>query len=148
MGQASGWDGRPARLVRRVGNGPINRHQRDPARTRARPEQSVASALPGIWTGWADKAAIAPILQYLYTKRSAIDILLGGAWVQVDATDQELGVNLSQQTTHLTAMRAQVEDEIVRDERHAQANRQPVTGPILKDTKEGPEHACPRNPHR
>lgn len=70
--------------------------------------------LPIYWDLHADKGGV--LAQYLYTKRSAIDALLGGIWEAVDVNTGAVtgSVLLSQQTKNLQALRANVQAEILR----------------------------------
>ena len=91
----------------------------------------VANALSAIWDSYDDKAVIGPRLQSLYTKRAAIDILLGSVWDDVDTDDEQLKVALHQRGEQLTSIRQTVEVEIVDVAARLRAARSPAAGPIL-----------------
>jgi len=96
----------------------------------------VANALPAIWSSYADKAAIGPRLQALYTKRAAVDILLGSVWEDVDTDDEQLKVALHQRGDQLSAIRQSVEAEISDVSARLRAARSPAKGPIRAGERE------------
>jgi hypothetical protein len=84
-----------------------------------------------MWASFADKAQIAPRLQELYTKRRAIDAVLGIVRGQVTyniANDHSR--NQSDKAKTLLSMRKETKDEIVRVEMQARSNRPGVAGQI------------------
>ena len=78
----------------------------------AQPGDCVGQAISGIWDSYADKALIGPRLQSLYTRRAAVDILLGSVWRDVDTSDEQQSVALRQQSDQLSTIRQSVEAQI------------------------------------
>jgi len=100
--------------------------------------QVLATQLPLVWDGYLPLAAIHPDLQFLYTKRAAVEIVLGQVRDQVDiATAADQKATLNQLTIHLRAMYDAAQAEIARVEAIARASHAPVmaqlavTGPGL-----------------
>jgi hypothetical protein len=84
-----------------------------------------------MWASFADKAQVSARLQELYTKRRAIDAVLGIVRGQVTyniANDHSR--NQSDKAKTLLAMRKETQDEIVRVEMQARSNRPGVAGQI------------------
>jgi len=100
--------------------------------------QVLAAQLPLVWAGYLPLAAIHPDLQFLYTKRAAVELMLGQVRDQVDiATAADQKATLNQLTIHLRAMYDAAQGEIARIEAIARASHAPVmaqlavTGPGL-----------------
>lgn len=81
------------------------------------------AVLMTLMNAYADKAGVAR-LQYLYSKRHALDLMLGPTWAQVNYNQQGyLSENLSDQNKALLAMRAAVQLEIEALEKTARGQR-------------------------
>jgi len=100
--------------------------------------QALAAELPIIWDSYLALATIHPDLQFLYTKRAAVELMLGQVRDQVDiATAADQKATLNQLTIHLRAMYDAAQAEIARIEAIAWASHAPVmaqlavTGPGL-----------------
>jgi len=100
--------------------------------------QVLAAQLPLVWDGYLALATIHPDLQFLYTKRAAVELMLGQVRDQVDiATAADQQATLNQLTIHLRAMYDAAQAEIARIEAIARASHAPVmaqlavTGPGL-----------------
>jgi len=100
--------------------------------------QILAAQLPLVWDSYLALAAIHPDLQFLYTKRAAVELMLGQVRDQVDiATAADQKATLNQLTIHLRAMYDAAQAEIARIEAIARASHAPVmaqlavTGPGL-----------------
>ncbi len=100
--------------------------------------QVLAAQLPLVWDGYLALATIHPDLQFLYTKRAAVELMLGQVRDQVDiATAADQQARLNQLTIHLRAMYDAAQAEIARIEAIARASHAPVmaqlavTGPGL-----------------
>jgi hypothetical protein len=99
--------------------------------TTAWPSGVLNANIVTMWASFADKAQIAPRLQELYTKRRAIDAVLGIVRGQVTyniANDHSR--NQSDKAKTLLSMRKETQDEIVRVEMQARSNRPGVAGQI------------------
>ena len=57
-----------------------------------------------LWDSYADKAVLFPRLQYLYTKRQAVDWLRGGRWQEVTFAQGGVQRSASDRFAHLSAM--------------------------------------------
>ncbi len=100
--------------------------------------QVLKTELPLVWAGYLPLGATHPDLQFLYTKRAAVEIVLGQVRDQVDiATAADQKATLNQLTIHLRAMYDAAQAEIARIEAIARASHAPVmaqlavTGPGL-----------------
>jgi putative heme iron utilization protein len=100
--------------------------------------QVLETELPLVWNSYLPLAAIYPDLQFLYTKRAAVELVLGQVRDQVDiATAADQKATLNQLTIHLRAMYDAAQTEIARIEAIAWASHAPVmaqlavTGPGL-----------------
>lgn len=78
----------------------------------------------------AFRAQASPELRDLYTKRSAIDWLLGQIWKNYDYNDADVNERKQQQYTNLMQLRELVEGERARVESRIAANRGPAIGQI------------------
>lgn len=99
--------------------------------TPAWPSGVLAANIALMWASFTDKAQISARLQELYTKRRAIDSVLGIVRKQVTfniANDHSR--NQSDKAKTLLSMRKETQDEIVRLETQARANRPGVAGQI------------------
>jgi len=77
------------------------------------PGDAVISLTPVLWTMAALRTGTVLPLQYLYTKRAVIDVLLGRVWEDTDAAiPGDMASRESQKTDHLRALRADVEVQI------------------------------------
>lgn len=99
--------------------------------TAAWPTGVLFTNIATMWDSFADKALVAPRLQELYTKRRAIDAVLGIVRGQVTfniANDHSR--NQSDKAKTLLSMRQEAQAEIVRLEAQARSNRGGVAGVI------------------
>lgn len=99
--------------------------------TAAWPAGVLTANIAIMWASFADKALISARLQELYTKRRAIDSVLGIVRGQVTyniANDHSR--NQSDKAKTLLAMRKETQDEITRVEAQARANRPGVSGQL------------------
>lgn len=101
----------------------------------------VTGFLPAYWDMNARYAAVAPLLQYLYTKRQALDFLLGGVAQDVDWTE-DASQKDSQLTDHYAALRQAVQSEIDQLQSRAAAMRPPAVGQ-LSAPQNSKYPACP-----
>ncbi len=99
----------------------------------------LAANIAAIWDSYADKAALYPRLQELYTQREGIDLVMAAARGQVDfGSALELTVKASQEFAHLVTMRATLDTQIAELERQARANRRGVVAPLVTVAPESP----------
>jgi len=99
--------------------------------TAAWPTGVLFANIAAMWASYADKAQISARLQELYTKRRAIDAVLGIVRGQVTyniANDHSR--NQSDKAKTLLSMRKEAQDEITRLEAQARSNRAGVAGQI------------------
>ncbi len=86
-----------------------------------------------IWDMYAGKALVSPTLQYLYSLRKAIDLMLGNR--RADAVDTKLD-NYSfaqdQEIQTLLTMRENVKQEIMKVERESRDYRTIQIGPLAR----------------
>ena len=75
------------------------------------PGDAVIGLMPVLWSMAAVRTGVTALpLQYLYTKRAVIDVLLGRVWEDTDAAiPGDMASKESQKTDHLRALRADVE---------------------------------------
>lgn len=83
----------------------------------------LAANMSLIWSSYADKAQTGPRLQELYSKRRAIDIVVGATRKQVDFMTPTLEVKQSQELDRLADLREETETEIERIEKKLRGNR-------------------------
>jgi hypothetical protein len=94
-----------------------------------RPELDAISPNIGIlWGVYADKAYY-PRLQYLFTKRHALDMLLGQLRLKVNGSMGGISMSLNQGIANIQGMRKDTDDEIGRVLKEARANRAPAVKP-------------------
>jgi hypothetical protein len=99
--------------------------------TTAWPTGVLTANIAAMWASFADKAQISARLQELYTKRRAIDSVLGIVRNQVTyniANDHSR--NQSDKAKTLLSMRKETQDEIGRVEMQARSNRPGVAGQL------------------
>jgi len=99
--------------------------------TPAWPSGVLLANIALMWASYADQALTAPRLQELYTKRRAIDAVIGIVRSQVTysiASDHSR--NQSDKAKTLLSMRGEVQAEITRLETRARSNRAGVAGQI------------------
>jgi len=99
--------------------------------TAAWPTGVLTANIATMWASFADKALVSPRLQELYTKRRAIDAVLGIVRNQVTfniANDHSR--NQSDKAKTLLSMRKDTQDEIARLETQARSGRPGVAGQI------------------
>jgi len=99
--------------------------------TVAWPTGVLAANIALMWASYTDKAQISARLQELYTKRRAIDAVLGIVRGQVTyniANDHSR--SQSDKAKTLLSMRADVQSELERVERNTRSNRAGVAGLI------------------
>lgn len=99
--------------------------------TTAWPSGVLTANIAAMWASFADKALIAPRLQELYTKRRAIDTVLGIVRSQVTfniANDHSR--NQSDKAKTLLSMRGEVQADITAVEKQARSARGGVAGVI------------------
>lgn len=99
--------------------------------TTAWPSGVLTANIVAMWESYADKALIAPRLQELYTKRRAIDAVLGIVRNQVTfniANDHSR--NQSDKAKTLLSMRGEVQADIKQIETQARSGRPGVAGQI------------------
>lgn len=94
------------------------------------PNGTLAAIIVGLWAGYSDKGAIDPRLQFLYTKRSAIDVRLAETQGTTDYTLDGVSEKASGAFDQLTQMRTSTETEIQRVEALARGRRAPAYGAI------------------
>lgn len=95
-------------------------------------DSDLANSLATLWGLYAEKALMAPRLQYLYVKRHALDFRIGELSAQVDLLLGTDRIVQEQEVQHLQQMRGDVEAEIKVVEARARANRAPAIGVITK----------------
>lgn len=95
--------------------------------------EAMGLLLPSLWNLWADKATVYPRLQYLYTKRQAIEVLEGQLRNAVQFSLGPLSQSDGQKFDHLKEMWGQVDGEIKELEARASANRGAAIG-VLSQT--------------
>lgn len=111
------------------------------------PASDLASVSVGrIWDSYADKVALYPRLQDLYTRRQACDNLLGSIWPAVDYTQSGVERRLDQFFKHLQQMRDNLNTEILRLEDRARSNRSPAVGRSFR-TAPVMARGCQPNPN-
>lgn len=93
-------------------------------------DSDLANNVATLWALYAEKALVAPRLQYLYAKRHALDFRIGRLSAQVDLLLGTDKIVQEQEVQHLRQMRADVEAEIKVVETRARANRTPTVGKI------------------
>ena len=71
-----------------------------------------------------------PWRRFHYTKRQALDNLLGGIWDRVDFDQAGVNEKAGQQTEHLQTLRAETQAEIERLEMQMVASRPAIVGVI------------------
>jgi hypothetical protein len=76
------------------------------------PSDDLFQIVPDVWDSFADKALVAPRLQYLYSLRQLLNVLIGRSALSVDVTDDQQEVKLSQQGLNFRAMRKVCDEEI------------------------------------
>jgi hypothetical protein len=97
------------------------------------PNGTIASLVSSVWGAFDAQGMLAPDLQYLYTKRSLLDIRLGEEQASIsftivgDVTD-----NQNQRFDHLQQMRNDCQAEIVRVESLMRSTRPGATGTLAK----------------
>jgi hypothetical protein len=95
------------------------------------PNTSITPLIATLWGLWDDKTGIGLELQYLYTKRAALDIRLKEQQPDTDITlTGELSDRQSQRFDHLQQMRDAAQMEITRLEGKIRANRGGASGAI------------------
>src|SRR5690242_6739591 len=107
--------------------------------TAAFPGGILAANIATVWASYADKVALAPRLQELYSKRRCIDLVLGVVRGLVDyeiVNDRRR--NQSQKAKALEAMRTDCQAEIDTIEKKARTNRPGVAGLITTVTPQSP----------
>jgi hypothetical protein len=107
----------------------------------------IASNISTIWATYADKALIAPRLQELYTRRRALDMLIGTILRhQVDVTqgDPTLAVRQNQRVVAAQQQRKDVQTEIDKVESLALAARGGAVAPITQQEPVTPQDAVNR----
>lgn len=112
--------------------------------TPAWPSGVLTANIALMWASYADKAQIAPRLQELYTKRRAINSVLGIVRGQVTyniANDHSR--NQSDKAKTLLSMRKETQDEIVRLETQTRANRPGVAGQLVTTAPISPPTGSP-----
>lgn len=98
----------------------------------------LAADIGAIWALYADKAQIAPRLQFLYAKREAVQEVMGSIRKNVDFTTPTLSVKLSQETDRLQDIYDRVQSEIEVVETRARANRPAVAALLVTTAPESP----------
>lgn len=95
----------------------------------------VTPYLDTYWEMNRRHALIWPDLQYLYTKRMSLDVLIGQNRDRINVSIQ--GANIPQSTivSNLETMRKAVQEEIERLETRAQQSRAPALGAIASQTQ-------------
>lgn len=94
----------------------------------------LAAYLPLLWQRHSRKGAIHPDLQYLYTKRSAIDYLLGQGVEDVKYSQQDVSEDPTQAGKNLLDLRKLVSEEIVSLEEVLLSGGLASVGQITKKT--------------
>ena len=102
-----------------------------------------------LWNYYAAKAYVSPYLQELYTRRHAIDMVIGSLRLSADTTlGSDLAQKQQQWIANLTTMRGLVQIEIVTVEKKARALRTPIVksinGPLSPMTRGLPD---PNDPY-
>jgi hypothetical protein len=109
------------------------------------------SPVPGLVNAlfelYSDLAATAPRLMYLYARRHALDMTIGGAWQDVSWEETGIAESDGQGVDHLLRMRADAHADIQRIEAQARANRAPAVGVITAATPAGPPAAGVADPN-
>lgn len=99
------------------------------------PSGILADMVPYLWDQWQSRRYFSARLQYLYTKRDAIDLVLSQVRFDVDATiPEQLTTKESQKTAYLNTMRDGVLTEITALEKKYRATRAPVLQPLVTVT--------------
>jgi hypothetical protein len=99
------------------------------------PNQTLAALVSTLWDLHAAKADTDPslLLQYLYTKRSALDIRLAEEQPSTDfAVEGDVRDRQSERFAHLQQMRADCQAEIVRIEAQVSSTQGPASGCIAQ----------------
>jgi hypothetical protein len=93
-----------------------------------------------IWACHADKAYVAPKLQYLYTKRHCIEIIMGQLRDLVQSNVGGYNSQQQQKLANLKILRDNTQQEIVEEEKRAQSARPPAIGYL---TQQAPRQPIP-----
>src|SRR5947209_15116037 len=102
------------------------------------PNNTIGPVVEIVWDLMADRAAIDPRLQVLYTKRAALDARLAEEAPFIDFGSGQDRFSRSQVHDHLQAMRESTQAEITRIEQIARANRTPAFGALTGTSPESP----------
>jgi hypothetical protein len=93
-------------------------------------DPETQNAIGLFWELYAEKALVAPRLQYLYAKRHALDFRIGRLSDQVDMLLGTDRIEQQQEIDHLQAVRLTVQQEIGKIEGRARSIRVPAVGLI------------------
>ncbi len=97
----------------------------------------VPHLLQVVWGLYAEKAIIAPNLQYWYTKRHVLDMVMSGVWQDVTVKEADEENHQSDKSLNLKRIRDNIQAEIDKLEAIARGGRAPVvaqlttTAPIM-----------------
>ncbi len=90
----------------------------------------LTPTIGAIWDAWADKALVAPRLQYWYALRHAADILIGQLRNQTWSQLGPMSVQGGQKLKNLQMIRDNAQAEIGLVEKRAAGYRPPVVGAL------------------
>lgn len=104
------------------------------------PNGTLDAVIAGIWAGWAVKGNLSAELQYLYTKRSCLDIRLAEESPNTTYSVHAISWSGGQKFDHLQQMRADCHAELIRIEMNLRGQRRGASGTITKTTPESPPY--------
>jgi len=108
------------------------------------PDGLLAANIAAIWASYADKAAVYPRLQELYTQREAVELAAARVRAEVDfGTSGDISIRASQQFAALLAMRRELDAQLAELETRARGARVGVVGPLVAVAPQSPPRGVP-----
>jgi len=87
-----------------------------------------------LWELHDDRSLISPRLQYLYTKRAAVEALISQNWELHDAADEGVKESFRQQIQNLEGQAERLSGEIKTVETRTAGSRPPASGQLTTTT--------------